>query len=80
LWKKKEKEVLETLSPPDSEPKEGMVAMTSQATDVETVQFIEHDIGHTASSPASARLQAISSWAQSNRQRSHFDKEKTNTV
>jgi hypothetical protein len=57
-----------------------MVTMTSEATDVETVQFIEHNIGHTAPSAASARLKAITGWAQSNRQRSQLHKEKINPL
>jgi 3-mercaptopyruvate sulfurtransferase SseA len=79
LWKK-EKAVVEKPTPPDPEPKGGNEYATNQVVDVETVQYIEHQIGHAAAGAAFARLGAISDWAKSNRQRVPLDGKKAKTL
>jgi hypothetical protein len=77
LWKKKEKEVAERLSLTLSEPKEAVAYMTDQAIDVETVQYIENEVGHVAPGATSTKVCAIPDWALSNHPQSPQNKETT---
>jgi hypothetical protein len=67
LWRKREQEVVATLTAPNGEQEPSAVESNQQPSGPEADQFVEQRSDHAVLRATVPGLRAISGWAQSNR-------------